>query len=142
MMCSAVSQDRNSIPQADCKGGCGKSHRVTSSTGAFSFVPGREGSPCPCQGAGQCVGQNSRVVLPCFGASPGCPVRPQNSQLIPCQGLSCGELVPALLWRKGLCRCEREFPVFLLMAEANWTSGHGTSLLWCCQISPSFLLPP
>lgn len=38
---------RNSIPQADCRGGRGKSHRVTSSTGAVSFVPGREESPVP-----------------------------------------------------------------------------------------------
>lgn len=25
------------------------------------------------------------------------------------------------------------------MAEPSWTSGHGASLLWYCQIFPSFL---
>lgn len=73
---------RNSIPQADCKRGCGKG-RVTPSTGDFIFGLEREGSPCPWQEAGQHVGQHSRVVLPCFGASPVHPARPQNSQLTP-----------------------------------------------------------
>lgn len=131
---------RNSVPQADCKGSPGKSHRVTSSTGTFSFVPGRGGSCCPWQEAGQPVGQRSRVVLPCFGATPVCPVRPRHSQLIP---LPRAELARSLSQQvcgeKGLCRGGREFPVSLLKAEPSWTPGHGASLPRYCQISPSFL---
>lgn len=129
---------RSSIPQADCKGGCGKG-RVTPSTlpQEISFLALREkGVPVPGRKQDSVwdsiPGLCSHVLVPVQCVQPD----PRILSSLPCQGLSWQGACPS---NSVACRCGREFPESLLMAELSWTSGHGANLLWYCQIFPSFL---